>query len=194
MTIKKKQTSLIFVLISSVIILLLLLIYKIQYRIEPEGIKIGSFNVFDSYSGNFFVNYPENWLAVDTPGGNKGDSYITTLIMYYDSNNYVYIEVARNIFSNNNLDGVKKWGIEREDGRFYNEIQCNNLTISGNVGIICEYTISSRSVIKNTMNHCINWYTINNQDGYIFRFCSNEKSWEYVEQTFYDILYSINFK
>ena len=146
--------------------------------------------LFNSQIGHFSILYPVTWDAGDTPTGAKGDHKVVAAIT-----NFVlspYIEVSQMQFGSNDINNVISWGQSRaNENRGYKKISMQPYATKNNFGAMLEYLRDAKNVWGDMTYHCIDWFISNNNNGYDFSFCINQKNWTDGKPIFYQMIDSI---
>lgn len=160
----------------------------------PFGpVAIGNMKKWENQTGKFSIDYPENWLAYELPQGNHGDKEVVAMIE--PRGNYLpQLFVSQKFFSAPRIADVASWGEMRNQSRGdCTTIKLEDISTPNITGQVREYILMMDSSLGTAKWHCLDLYTLNNQLGYQFSFCVNEKDWAKMSPVFQQMIQSVAF-
>lgn len=149
----------------------------------------------------FVIDYPESWIAVETPGGNRGDAEIVATISI-PGRPLPFISIASQRFVNGTIEQVVDWGTQRaktivvrNKGSDFTEINTGEIyTSTGMRGQYRIYSWKVHTIIKEYIYQCEDNYFIQKNTGLAIRQCSEQKDWATVQKVFQDMVKSFNYR
>jgi len=144
--------------------------------------------------GEYSIKYPESWTANDLPNGNYGDIDIISIIKPFRT--WPSLFIAERVFPTGNIDQVVRWGVERvHDNNGYFEETLEEFKLPEIQGMTGEYIwMSEPSIFGTTLVHCIDYYILHFENGYIFSFCSDQSQWIDSRVVFQEMINSLRFR
>lgn len=144
--------------------------------------------------GNFVISYPENWRGVDTPQGDHGDPYTISIIKPFRT--WPGLIISAKDFNSGDIDQVVVWGEERAQvNDYYKEVERKVFEFHDLRGYSREYTWKSESLISGQrLIHCLDYYLLNQNRGFILSFCADDPIWIDSKIVFQKMIESFQFR
>jgi hypothetical protein len=197
----RKRSNIFIVLLSALIVMSVIFIagFKLYGFIELITFKKiaglpARMTLFNSQIGQFSILYPMTWTARDTPNGTRGDRGDNVIAVITNAFASPIIEISHPMSAIYELDEVVQWGQSRVEQKMgYKMVSIQPFAIQNYSGFMLEYLRDGLSWGGNIKIHCIDWFILNNNLGYDFSFCINQKNWEEGKPIFYQMIDSIQF-
>jgi len=163
----------------------ILLIIWPKARTGPLGIGLpAKMKVFTSKTFGISIQYPESWVAFETPTGNHDDREVIAWISV-PGRTWPFLSVAKHDFEDGDLDQVIQWGLKRIDragGTQSSGISSiKTSTLSGKYSNYSYESFSNlfgkRSII------CQSFFFLENRKGYMISFCAESDIWKELIDT-----------
>jgi len=140
--------------------------------------------VFEAKRAGFTIRFPENWTAMETPQGAHGDQEIVAVLLPA-GRSFPQLYVARNTFSNPNMDAVASWGESRAKLRNgYQEFSLFKLNTDYHTGLARDYSWENPTIFGLKVIRCKDWYVLKESIGYDLSFCADQVDWSRYEPVF----------
>ena len=177
------------------ILFLLLGIVFLSYQIvlktpiwNPKSVPSSLVNYMPT-DKSFFINHPENWVAVELLHGDHGDLEVIAFIGL-PGKSLPSTKIARKVFANQVfLEDVVQWGIDRASKcPVYIPGTRTEINRSGFNGVRIHYECTRKTNIffikKETKLKCFDDYILANSTGFDVTFCAERDQWVEVEELF----------
>lgn len=156
----------------------ILLITWPKTRIGPLGIGLpAKIKVFTSKTFGISIQYPESWVAFETPTGNHGDREVITWIGV-PGRSWPFLSVAKYDLKDVNLDQVIQWGLERIDRS--GGTQSSGISSIETSTLSGKYTNYSYESFSNLLGKksimCQVFFFLKSGKGYMISFCAESGS------------------
>ena len=156
----------------------ILLITWPKTRTGPLGIGLpAKMKIFISETFGISIQYPESWVAFETPTGNHGDREVITWISV-PGRTWPFLSVAKHDFEDGNLDQVIQWGLERIERT--GGTQNSGISSIQTPILSGKYTNYSYESFSNLLGKksiiCQGFFFLNSGKGYMISFCAENGS------------------
>lgn len=183
--------SLLLLLVSALLILL-----NPSMRTGPFGIGLPApMTKFKGEYINISMNYPNSWVANETPQGDHGDDEILAGF-FVPGRGFPHVLIASREFSENKIDQVVLWGEKRARIKYpnYTQLELNTFSAKHNDGWYRKYSGLSESLIfGSSVVICCDYYLLSDTIGYSISFCSMKEDWPQVEKIAQEMMDSLLF-
>ncbi len=187
----KAKLAILLAVIFAIATLLQVMFFPSSLPFGPVAVE--KMHTWESQLGKFSIAYPENWIAHELPQGSHGDKEVLAIITPRN-NSLPLVLVAQRKFPSHEISNVASWGELRNQNRGnYKSLRLENISTSNVTGQVREYTMIFDSPLGATKEHCLDLYTLNNELGYQFTFCADEKDWAKMNTAFRDMIQSLVF-
>lgn len=162
-------------------------IYFDTFGLQRIG-KLDNFVPLISRSGLFSISTPEGW---EEQKSLKYHSDVENLIsIIYSKNITAKVNVFKIDDEGTDLMQIVEWNKNKINSLGGNIISSSQIQLGKGSGILLELTYQQQLMYKMYTSHCYNWISEDNE-GYIFWFCMNDRIWTYGEPIFKKMIESI---
>jgi hypothetical protein len=182
------------ILIATAILVGALIIHFVLPKIFQNFAKIDFSKpvMYQSGPGEYKILLSKTWMVNENLQGGQENSDIVTVITGLPY--HFYIDVNIKTFADPTVEAVDAWDSEKlQKASEFTLLSNTHLALGMQEGIIKEYTFGRPYLPFDSLNHCYDWITIHQNEGYIFTLCSDDSAWRDAQPHFFDIIKSIQF-
>jgi hypothetical protein len=190
---KKRQLLLAILVISLLVSIFGTLIFP-SWRTGFLGIGLPApMKTFTGRYVNFSIDYPQSWVAHETPHGIHGDQEVIAEILV-PGRSWPSVVIAHQTVLEEDIYQIATWGDTRAKKHSnYVATTLEPLNAPNFDGLLREYSWESSSPVFGVSNvQCKDWYVLSTTSGYALSFCAEKKDWHQVDQVFQQMLMSFS--
>lgn len=150
-----------------------------------NSVNSENWHTFHLESYPLSIEYPDLWVAHETPQGNHGDNAAIAGISFPSGFNFApFIQIAKKWEITENLNNIADWGQLRALQLGYKSFSLNPIEIDGNQGLIRDYRYRGRTYFGTYTMACQDLYLWEAGVGYAFTFCADKDEFEHFKPMF----------